>query len=80
MFEHVNPKNGQPAPLISQEVYDIIMQVCELGFRLHPVGVWMRARRAASAAAQVDPLTSLDDDSVELHMLVELSCSCVHWP
>lgn len=28
MFEHFNPKNGQPAPLISQEVYDIIMQVC----------------------------------------------------
>jgi hypothetical protein len=27
MFEHVNPKNGQAAPLISQEVYDIIMKV-----------------------------------------------------
>jgi hypothetical protein len=27
MFEHVNPKNGQAAPLISKEVYDIIMKV-----------------------------------------------------
>jgi hypothetical protein len=27
MFEHVNPKNGQPAPLISQEVYNLIMEV-----------------------------------------------------
>jgi hypothetical protein len=28
MFEHVNPKNDQPAPLISKEVFDIIMEVC----------------------------------------------------
>jgi hypothetical protein len=27
MYEHVNPKNGQQAPLISTEVYDIIMNV-----------------------------------------------------
>lgn len=26
MFEHVNPKNGQQAPLISKEVFDIIMK------------------------------------------------------
>jgi hypothetical protein len=28
MYEHVNPKNDQPAPLISKEVFDIIDQVC----------------------------------------------------
>lgn len=27
MHEHVNPKNGQPASLISDEVYEIICQV-----------------------------------------------------
>jgi len=69
MFEHVNPKNGQPAPLISQEVYDIIMQVCELGFRLH-TGVQIRARRAASAAAQAQLTQS------HLWKLVSDSCTC----
>jgi hypothetical protein len=27
MHEHVNPKNGDPAPLISDEVYQIIQEV-----------------------------------------------------
>eukprot|EP00882_Tetradesmus_deserticola_P012740 GHRQ01013503.1.p1 GENE.GHRQ01013503.1~~GHRQ01013503.1.p1 ORF type:complete len:134 (-),score=32.18 GHRQ01013503.1:551-952(-) len=28
MHEHVNPKNGDAAPLISDEVYEIIVKVC----------------------------------------------------
>jgi hypothetical protein len=31
MNEHVNPKNGDPAPLISDEVYKIIEEVCVAG-------------------------------------------------
>jgi hypothetical protein len=27
MHEHVNPKNGDPAPLVSDEVYQIILEV-----------------------------------------------------
>ena len=27
MHSHVNPKNDQPAPLVSDEVYEIIMEV-----------------------------------------------------
>lgn len=27
MYEHVNPKNGDPAPLIAEDVYNIIVQV-----------------------------------------------------
>lgn len=27
MHGHVNPKNNQPAPLISDEVYEIVMEV-----------------------------------------------------
>ena len=29
MYDHVNPKNGQAAPLISEEVYGIIMKNAE---------------------------------------------------
>jgi hypothetical protein len=28
MVEHKNSKNGDPAPLLAQDVYDIIQQVC----------------------------------------------------
>lgn len=28
MFGHVNPKNGQAAPLVAEDVHDIIMAVC----------------------------------------------------
>jgi ribonucleoside-diphosphate reductase subunit M1 len=27
MYEHVNPKNGQPSPLVSDAVYKVIMEV-----------------------------------------------------
>jgi ribonucleoside-diphosphate reductase subunit M1 len=29
MYTHRNPKNNDPAPLIADDVYDIIMQVCQ---------------------------------------------------
>ena len=28
MFGHVNPKNGQAAPLVAEDVHNIIMAVC----------------------------------------------------
>ena len=27
MYNHINPKNNQPAPLIAEDVYNIIRQV-----------------------------------------------------
>jgi hypothetical protein len=27
MYNHVNPKNDQPSPLIAEDVYNIIMEV-----------------------------------------------------
>lgn len=31
MYNHVNPKNDQPSPLIAEDVYQIIMDVRALG-------------------------------------------------
>jgi hypothetical protein len=27
MYSHVNTKNGEPAPLIAEDVYEVVMQV-----------------------------------------------------
>lgn len=27
MYSHINPKNHQPAPLVAQDVYEVIMKV-----------------------------------------------------
>lgn len=29
MYQHINPKNHQAAPLIAEDIYNIVMQVCE---------------------------------------------------
>lgn len=28
MFSHVNPKNGEPSPLIAEDVFEIVIKVC----------------------------------------------------
>lgn len=28
MYAHVNKKNGEPAPLVSEELYNTVMEVC----------------------------------------------------
>lgn len=37
MHEHINPKNGEPAPLIAEDIYNIVMEVSS-GGRLHAAG------------------------------------------
>jgi hypothetical protein len=46
MFEHINPKNGQQAPLISDEIYAIITEVRQAGLRppRDSNGVWFGRR------------------------------------
>lgn len=46
MYNHVNPKNGEKAPLIDDKVYEVIMQASKphalprsLVTR-HPLGIW----------------------------------------
>ena len=35
MYNHINPKNGQSAPLIAEDVYQIVMEVRAHASALH---------------------------------------------
>ena len=34
MFEHINPKNDQPSPLVSEAFFEIVMEVGGWGRRM----------------------------------------------
>ncbi len=76
MYNHVSPKNGDPAPLVSEEVYKIIMDVSRLHI-VHVCWPWFDGH-SSGTSTYFSCVCCQQRTDVSLHASVHFCTLCHH--